>query len=107
MTRERIENTSSHRAPRSAQHAQPEPPADPSGAARELERIRGLDEYGVLGVARNANLAEIDRAYRQLAKRFHPDLGRTPQDKETLERLFTKIVWAGQVARKAHTTPAR
>jgi molecular chaperone DnaJ len=30
--------------------------------------------YSILGVERDASLAKIKRAYRQLAKRYHPDL---------------------------------
>ncbi len=36
----------------------------------------GADPHGVLGVARNATLDEIKRAYRALAKQHHPDAGR-------------------------------
>lgn len=32
------------------------------------------DYYDVLGVAQDAGAAEIKRAYRQLAKRYHPDI---------------------------------
>mmetsp|Transcript_18751 Transcript_18751/g.34968 ORF Transcript_18751/g.34968 Transcript_18751/m.34968 type:complete len:464 (+) Transcript_18751:196-1587(+) len=33
----------------------------------------GRDFYKILGVSRNADIAEIKRAYRKLAKEYHPD----------------------------------
>ncbi|MCS7016182.1 MAG: molecular chaperone DnaJ [Gemmatales bacterium] len=43
------------------------------------------DYYEVLGVARNATEEEIKRAFRELAKRYHPD--RNPGDEEAAKKF--------------------
>jgi molecular chaperone DnaJ len=50
-----------------------------------------MDFYVVLGLQRSASLAEIKRAYRRLARRYHPDIN--PGD-QAAEELFRRIVEA-------------
>jgi molecular chaperone DnaJ len=44
-----------------------------------------MDLYIVLGVARGATIGEIKRAYRRLARRYHPDIN--PGDREAAARF--------------------
>lgn len=46
------------------------------------------NHYEILGLPRNATLAQIKRRYRQLARKYHPDVA---ADKEMAHRLFIQI----------------
>ncbi|MHC4178784.1 MAG: DnaJ domain-containing protein, partial [Planctomycetota bacterium] len=43
------------------------------------------DYYKILGVRRDASQAEIQKAYRELARKYHPDMN--PDDKSAKERF--------------------
>ena len=53
-----------------------------------------VDYYKTLGLDKNANEEEIKKAYRKLARKYHPDLN--PNDKEA-NRKFQQINEANEV----------
>ncbi|MFK5958120.1 MAG: DnaJ C-terminal domain-containing protein [Lutibacter sp.] len=53
-----------------------------------------IDYYKILGIEKNATENEIKKAYRKLARKYHPDLN--PNDKNT-EKKFKEINEANEV----------
>ncbi|MDH4474708.1 MAG: J domain-containing protein [Fluviicola sp.] len=53
-----------------------------------------IDYYGILGLAKSATQEEIKKAYRKLARKYHPDLN--PNNKEA-EKKFKEINEANEV----------
>jgi len=47
-----------------------------------------IDHYATLGVARDAGAREVSRAYRRLARRYHPDVSSAPP---TTLALFLEV----------------
>ena len=54
------------------------------------------DYYQILGITRNASLDDIRKAYRRLAKKYHPDTN--PDDKQA-EEHFKEATEAYEVLR--------
>ena len=63
-------------------------------AAAAFVRMASRDYYEVLGVNRSASADEIKRAYRRLAKKYHPD--RNPDD-PSAEAKFKEVQAAHEV----------
>lgn len=59
------------------------------------------DPYDVLGVARSANAADIKKAYRQLAKKFHPDTNKDSGAKERFAEINSAYEILGDDDKKA------
>ncbi|KAG7298848.1 hypothetical protein JYU34_017302 [Plutella xylostella] len=75
--------------------------AEVSSADHLLEGIYCGKEncYDVLGLTREATKSEIGKAYRSLAKKYHPDLHRDPDAKLEAGEKFKEIATAYEILR--------
>ena len=62
-----------------------------------LDGHNTIQSFAVLGVNRESPRAEISKAYRKLAGRWHPDRFQKREEKEEAEKTFLKIAAAYDV----------
>jgi len=56
--------------------------------------------YEVLGVNRESPKRDISKAYRKLAGKWHPDMFRTPEEKDVAEKKFMQVATAYETLRE-------
>ena len=65
------------------------------------------DPFKILGVSRDASEDEIKRAYRQLAKKYHPDVNKEPYAEEMLISRHWIIKRTGELSDRISTATSR
>ncbi|WP_297296883.1 DnaJ C-terminal domain-containing protein [uncultured Methylovirgula sp.] len=58
------------------------------------------DPYTILGIAKTADLAEIKKAYRKLAKKYHPDQSKDPKAKDKFAEVSAAYEILGDEAKR-------
>lgn len=66
-------------------------------AQKRQKMAKKRDYYKILGVRRNANKREINKAYRKLAQKWHPDNFQDETEKKAAEKKFMDIAAAKEV----------
>ncbi len=66
-------------------------------AQKRQKQAQKRDYYKILGVRRNANKRTINKAYRKLAQKWHPDNFQDEDEKKAAEKKFMDIAAAKEV----------
>jgi len=66
-------------------------------AQRLLKQSQKRDYYKILGVKRNASKKDILKAYKTLARQWHPDVFKEEKEKEAAQKKFIDIAAAKEV----------
>lgn len=66
-------------------------------AERQLKISKRKDYYKILGVSQHAGSSDIKKAYRALAKQYHPDKVHSSKEKADNEEKFKEVAEAHEV----------
>uniref|UniRef100_H2YAB0 J domain-containing protein n=1 Tax=Ciona savignyi TaxID=51511 RepID=H2YAB0_CIOSA len=66
-------------------------------AQKMLKQSQKRDYYKILGIPRNADKRSVIKAYRVLAREWHPDNFHTEEEKKIAEKKFIEIAAAKEV----------
>lgn len=61
-----------------------------------------VDYYGVLGVSKDASQEEIKKAYKKLAKQYHPDLNKTAEAQDKFKEINEAASVLGDPKKREH-----
>ncbi|WP_291490255.1 DnaJ domain-containing protein [Desulfurella sp.] len=61
-----------------------------------------MDPYKVLGLTNDASIDEVIKTYRELAKKYHPDLAKNDDEKQYLLSIFQNITNAYNQIKNSH-----
>lgn len=68
--------------------------AGSSGSSSRREshtETQGYDPYEVLEIAHGASITDIDKAFRKLARKYHPDRFQTAEEREDATKVMSII----------------
>lgn len=60
------------------------------------------DPYSTLEISRNATFEEIEKAYKKMARKYHPDRYQTPKEQELATKIMSSINAAYGFFKKKH-----
>ena len=68
----------------------------------DFSELQGYNPYKTLEVSPEASLEEIDKAYRKIARKYHPDRFQTEADRQNATKVMSIINASYEFLKKKH-----